>query len=227
MQMTKDIFRSTIVAVGPSMFLVGSLMFLVFEDVALGRRASILLLCGGIVALVAGLIFQNTDQQSSSPLGRIVNSYKAVAFVAFNTLILFACLELAATVVARVWREPAPDGDENSPRAHTSYYASQAWAKEYWKEFALSRTELYRDYVLWRRAPVKGQFININRDGIRLTPGAECGANSYKVFTFGGSTMWGTGSPDWSTIPAYLEAHVATLRPGPVCVVNFGESAYV
>jgi hypothetical protein len=69
MQMTKEILRSTIVT-------VGSLMFLVFVDVALGRRASILLLCGGIVALVAGLIFQITDQQSSSPLGhRIVNSY--------------------------------------------------------------------------------------------------------------------------------------------------------
>src|SRR5262245_18752335 len=110
--MTKEIFRSTIVTVGSLMFLVGSLMFLVFEDVALGRRASMWLLCGGSVALVAGFIFQNTDQQSSSPLGhRIVNSYKAVAFVTFNTLILFACLELSATVVARVWREPDPDGD--------------------------------------------------------------------------------------------------------------------
>src|SRR5262249_16388989 len=65
------------------------------------------------------------------------------------------------------------------------------------------------------------------RDGIRLTPGAECGANSYKVFTFGGSTMWGTGSPDWGTIPAYLRAHFAASRHGPDCVVNFGESAWV
>jgi hypothetical protein len=201
-QMIKEIFRSTIVTAGSLMFLVGSLMFLIFVDVALGQRASILLLCGGIVALVAGLIFQITDQQSSSSLlgHRIVNSYKAVAFVTLNTLILFACLELAATFVAKIWKEPAPDEDEQSPRAHTSYYASQAWAKEYWKEFSLSRPVLYHDYVLWRRAPFKGKFINISRDGTRLTPGAECGANSYKVFTFGGSTMWGTGSPDWSTI---------------------------
>jgi hypothetical protein len=124
-------------------------MFLAFVDYALGRRASILLLCGGVVALVAGVISQITDQQSFAPLGRrIVNSYKVAALVILNTLILFACLELAATFVAKIWKEPVAvndDGGENSPRAHTSYYASQAWAKQYWKEFSLSRKELYRD----------------------------------------------------------------------------------
>jgi len=60
-----------------------------------------------------------------------------------------------------------------------------------------------------------------------VTPGADCSANSFKVFTFGGSTMWGTGSPNWGTIPAYLQAGLAKLRHGPVCVMNFGETAYV
>jgi lysophospholipase L1-like esterase len=213
------------------MLVVGSLMFLIFLGYPVGRRASILLLCGGVVALVAGLISQITDQQSFAPLGRrIVNSYKAAALVILNTLILFACLELAATFVAKIWKEPVAvndDGGENSPRAHTSYYASQAWAKQYWKEFSLSRPMRYHDYVFWRRAPFTGKFININRDGIRLTPGADCSANSYKVFTFGGSTMWGTGSPDWGTVPAYLQIGLKSLTTKPVCVVNFGESAWV
>jgi lysophospholipase L1-like esterase len=229
--MTKEILRSTIVTVGSLMFVVGSLMFLVFLGHPLGRRASILLLCGGVVALIAGLISQITDQQSFAPLGRrIVNPYKAVALVILNTLILFACLELAATFVAKIWKEPVivnDDGGENSARAHTSYYASQAWAKQYWKEFSLSRPVVYRDYVLWRRSPFTGKFINVNRDGIRLTPGADCSANSYKVFTFGGSTMWGTGSPDWGTIPAYLQTGLKALTTKPVCMLNFGESAYV
>ena len=168
------------------------------------------------------------ERQSSSPLGRwLVNSYKAVAIVTLNTLILFACLELAATLVAKVWKEPEPQGEEQSPRAHVSYYASQAWAKQYWKEFSLSRPQLYRHYVIWRRAPFKGEFININRDGIRSTPGAVCSANSYKIFAFGGSTMWGTGAPDWGTIAAYLQADFTELLHEPVCVVNFGESAFV
>jgi len=167
-------------------------------------------------------------RQRSSHLGRwIVNSYKAVAIVTLNTLILFACLELAATVVAKIWKEPEPVGEEERPRAHVSYYASQAWAKQYWKEFSLSRTSLYRPYVIWRRAPFQGNFININLDSIRLTPGAVCSAKSYKVFTFGGSTMWGTGAPDWGTIPAYLQADFNALLHEPVCVMNFGESGFV
>jgi hypothetical protein len=110
------------------------------------------------------------DRQGSSHLGRwIVNSYKTVAIVTLNTLILFTCLDLVATVVAKIWKEPEPVGEEERPRAHVSYYASQAWAKQYWKEFSLSRTSLYRPYVIWRRAPFQGNFININPDSIRLT----------------------------------------------------------
>jgi hypothetical protein len=47
------------------------------------------------------------------------------------------------------------------------------------------------------------------------------------VFTFGASEMWGTGSPNWDTIPANLQKDLEKLRHGPVCVMNFAESAYV
>jgi len=39
--------------------------------------------------------------------------------------------------------------------------------------------------------------------------------------------MWGTGSPNWETIPANLQKGFEKLRQGPVCVTNFAESAYV
>ena len=39
--------------------------------------------------------------------------------------------------------------------------------------------------------------------------------------------MWGTGSPNWGTIPANLQKGLEKLRQGPVCVMNFAESAYV
>jgi lysophospholipase L1-like esterase len=60
-----------------------------------------------------------------------------------------------------------------------------------------------------------------------LTPGADCSAKSFKVFTFGASEMWGTGSPSWGTISANLQKGLEKLRQGPVCVMNFAESAYV
>jgi len=39
--------------------------------------------------------------------------------------------------------------------------------------------------------------------------------------------MWGTGSPDWATIPANLQRLLGKKVRRPVCVVNFAESAYV
>jgi len=97
----------------------------------------------------------------------------------------------------------------------------------YWHEFALARVVHYFPYVGWRRAPFAGETINVDQNGLRRTPGAECGAGSYKVFVFGASTVWGTGSPDWGTLPAQLQAGLAPLRDTPVCVMNFGESGFV
>ena len=159
---------------------------------------------------------------------RIGHSYKALAILVLNTLLIAAGLELASRALTDLhdaWRsanQSAPD-----PREKSSYYLGKSWAPQYWREFNSSRKMQYHPYVVWRRAPFTGATINIDYSGVRRTPGAVCGAGSYKVFAFGSSTMWGTGSPDWGTIPAYLQAGLAKRESRPVCVVNFGESAYV
>ena len=157
--------------------------------------------------------------------------YRAVAILLLNILIVFACFELAARGVfkiASVISKPTEQlVGEGNPRENVSYYASQDWAEQYWHENHRSRRQRYYPYVGWRRAPFKGQTINIDEHGVRLTPGADCRAESFKVFAFGGSEMWGTGSPDWATIPAHLQRGLEQLRPGPVCVMNFAEAAYV
>ena len=159
---------------------------------------------------------------------RIVEGYKAIAILTLNALVVFGCLELAAMAMLKVRNLVlAPTERVTDPREKSSYYNSQSWAAEYWREFAASRKQNYHPYVVWRRAPFKGNTINIDQNGVRSTPGADCAANSFKVFTFGGSTMWGTGAPDWGTIPAYLQASLDKLKGGHVCVVNFGESGYV
>jgi hypothetical protein len=85
----------------------------------------------------------------------------------------------------------------------------------------------YTPWVIWRNIPFESAYINVNQDGIRRTPGADCVPGSYKVFAFGGSTMWGIGSPDWGTIAAYLQADLAKINNQPVCTINFGEVNYV
>ncbi|TKB94894.1 MAG: hypothetical protein E8D41_02800 [Nitrospira sp.] len=116
---------------------------------------------------------------------------------------------------------------EGKARETVSYYATQDWAKRNWHEFRLARKQQFYPHVGWRRAPFKGQTIEVDQNGVRLTPGADCSAKSFKVFTFGASEMWGTGSPNWGTIPAHLQKGLEKLRPGPVCVTNYAESAHV
>ena len=158
--------------------------------------------------------------------------YRAVAILMLNVLIAFACFELAGLGYFKI-KNPTMKSEpteqllgEGTPREKVSYYASQDWSERYWYEFRLSHTQRYYPYIVWRRPPFKGQTIEIDQNGVRVTPGADCSAKSFKVFTFGESTMWGTGSPNWGTIPANLQKGFEKLRQGPVCVMNFGESAY-
>ena len=165
-------------------------------------------------------------------MGQLTTLWReVVAILVLNTLIVFACFELVArgvTKIASVIAKPTEQlVGEGHPREKVSYYSSQDWAEQYWYEFRLSNKERYYPYVGWRRVPFKGKTIEIDENGVRLTPGADCSAKSFKVFAFGESSMWGTGSPDWGTIPAYLQKGLEKMRQGPVCVVNFAESAYV
>ena len=160
--------------------------------------------------------------------------YKAVAVLMLNALIVFACFELAAIAffnikipISKPTEQIEQLVGEGTPREKVSYYSSQDWAERNWYEFRLSRKQQFYPYVGWRRAPFKGKTIEVDQNGVRLTPGADCSAKSFKVFTFGASEMWGTGSPNWGTIPANLQKGLEKLRQGPVCVTNFAESAYV
>ena len=191
---------------------------------------TMLSILGGTSVLLGGLFTRVYDEQSLR-LSRhqIVNCYKGIAILTLNALLLYGGLELAAFAAFKIRSlslisSPAHQG---SPRQKVSYYSSQDWAQQYWYEHRLSVRQRYYPYVGWRRAPFKGETIEIDQNGVRLTPGADCNATSFKVFTFGSSEMWGTGSPNWDTIPANLQKGLEKLKQGPICVMNFAESAYV
>ncbi len=181
-------------------------------------RGQIALLSAGIVVLLIAFLSRSFGH-------RLVEAYRKVAVLTLSALVLLALVELVARGVSKTLRPAEPEVAFS--REKVSYYTSQDWAAQYWHEHQQSIRERYHPYVLWRRVPFKGRTINIDSQGVRLTPGADCSANSYRVFAFGGATMWGTGSPDWGTIPAYLQAGLEALRGKPVCVVNFGETGFV
>src|SRR5947207_12040355 len=189
-------------------------------------------LAGVISSLFGGRLTRINNEHSLRLLNhKVVDCYKAAAILILNTVILFVCFDLAARSSLKIRNlisSPAQQlVGEGKPREKVSYYSSQDWAERYWYEYRLSTKERYYPYVGWRRAPFKGKFIEIDQNGVRVTPGADCSAKSFKVFAFGESSMWGTGSPNWGTIPANLQKGLEKLRQGPVCVMNFAESAYI
>ena len=213
---------------GGMLFLVPATYLMRLDDVTSSERIT-LWLFGSVSVLLGGLLTRIANEQSLRLLGhKVVGGYKAMAILTLNALVLCAGLELVAFTIRSLHSSPPQQLVEyRNPREKVSYYSSADWADRYWYEFRLSEKMRYYPFVAWRRAPFKGTTIEIDQNGIRVTPGADCRAESFKVFTFGESSMWGTGSPDWGTIPAYLQRGLNRLRQGPVCVTNFAESAYV
>jgi lysophospholipase L1-like esterase len=162
---------------------------------------------------------------------RFVAAYKATALIAMNLIVALVLLELGAGLALMVIARPGGEEPEADRIYHgmrwreVSYYSDQPWAAEYWEEQDKLRSG-YEPFVLWRAAPHEGRHVNILADGLRATPGSTCTPNAFRVYVFGGSAAWGLGSPDWGTIPAYLQAELA--GPGrPVCVVNYAQNGYV
>jgi lysophospholipase L1-like esterase len=67
--------------------------------------------------------------------------------------------------------------------------------------------------------------LNIGPDGVRRTCFNSDDPRAKRVWVFGGSTVWGTGSPDCETLPSHLSQLLN--MSGPHIVTNYGEGGYV
>ena len=86
---------------------------------------------------------------------------------------------------------------------------------------------MYAPFVVWRtNAILSCDTLSITEDGYRLTPGTSQDIDAYRVFLFGGSSMWGYGVSDSCTIGAYLQRDLEELTGQPVAVLNLGQLGY-
>lgn len=116
------------------------------------------------------------------------------------------------------------------PRANADCYPDEPWVKEYYQEFTSSNSATWQPYVYWSRKPFSGEYINIDKEGIRKTsfklhpfiPGSP----PTKIFFFGGSSMWGSGVRDAYTIPS-LTGNNLSRKAYNTQISNFGESGFV
>ena len=111
----------------------------------------------------------------------------------------------------------------SDPRVDYEVYNDFNWAKKHYKEFDMLET-CYKDFYVWRRCDFRGQTININ-NGIRNTKNFSNKAEKFikfdQVSFFGGSTMWGTGVSDDTTLPSIFASQTNSKS------LNYGESGYI
>jgi len=112
--------------------------------------------------------------------------------------------------------------------ASIPYYAHQPWTARFVADQdAIGSAKVrYEPFTVWRRPAYASETVNVGPDRQRVVPGSDCTPGARKVWFFGGSTMWGTSSPDWATIPALFVVEMRKRTTAPLCVRNFGESAW-
>lgn len=119
---------------------------------------------------------------------------------------------------------------DDDHRLQSDCYKNVEWVNDYYQEFNACNVEEWESYVYWRRKPYKGKYINVDANKRRKTVYSV--ENSvrfkpdYRIFMFGGSTMWGTGVRDEYTIPS-LVGELLSRQGYHVEILNFGESGYV
>ena len=136
------------------------------------------------------------------------------------SVILLGAVELYS------YKRYLPVGDPLEPAIKLDINENgNATEREYWKEFVPSNKVTYHQYVLWRRAPYQGALISIDENGVRRTLHTRCDDQTFTIWTFGDSVMWGAGAPDGETIPSLL-ARDYEKAGKPVCIVNYAEKGW-
>jgi hypothetical protein len=143
--------------------------------------------------------------------------------VALINLAILVALVLLANLGAAAWLDATgrvPRDGTKDPRIDLPAYTDKDAARRFFRDFYDTRAA-YSALEGFRVRPLTTETVNVDRNGLRVTPGAIA-ASSRIVRFFGGSTMWGTGSADRDTIPAHVARALADAN-----VINYGQSGFV
>jgi lysophospholipase L1-like esterase len=166
---------------------------------------------------------------------RLQPFFALVGYAVISLVVVMVLLEFGSFVVWTAYHWIRPSLQDNM--ADTSpAYSGYPWASEFWKEEKSrwkSQHGSYEPFLVWGVAPWNGKYINTDSspNGTwRRTINASnraCEKQSVEVWMFGGSTLYGTGVPDWATISSYLSRDLNSAKTACMVVRNFGVEGYV
>lgn len=171
---------------------------------------------------------ENQQTKLVGCLVQIGKVYRSIGIIFLTTVIFLIGFEVTVATYRGIRSIITPDVcvgyatcAENRPTL--PYYQDQEWAEEFW---AIPRpSERFHPYSLWRTEANDDGYRTFDEAGFRVTPNGQCDDDTYHIFMFGGSTLWGQGSPDWGTIPAYLQ-NLFNETDQVVCIHNMGQRAF-
>lgn len=150
-----------------------------------------------------------------------ISFLKTTWLIIGSTLLLLLVIEIGVRIATH--RAVSTAGSEP--------VAKEPWYPQFRKEFDDTRAVGWRPYVYFRRFPLyKGQFVNSDSEGRRITPQPSTPATPIAtVYFFGGSTMWGSSQRDDHTIAAESARRLQSVAGAGerIAVMNFGEQGWV
>lgn len=160
--------------------------------------------------------------------------FAVLGYAGFATIALAMLLEVTSWAGWIAYHRIKPVFPEL--RRASPVYDGEAWAAEFWREeFSRYRSrKVYAPFKLWAATRWHGKYVNNdeNESGVwrRTTNPASSACETKRkvnIWLFGGSTVYGTGVPDWATLPSYLSRRLNAAGPNCVTVANFGVEGYV
>ncbi len=143
---------------------------------------------------------------------------KPIARLIFINLAIFLSLLFALNFFVGVYLK---NSNKKSRADLPNYKDNRDYARKIFQDYNKVQ-HLYEPFVGWKTRPYKGVTTNINKLGLRKTITATLKNDSAEIVRFfGGSTLWGEGSDDKSTIPSLFQK----LNP-EFEVYNHGQLAY-
>jgi hypothetical protein len=170
--------------------------------------------------------------------GRVQRTYRAIAVLVLNTLVLLVAVNAALHFVV----PPPSDG----PVALDRSTGGSGWCFDAARQLppaafmglgaddlhqlcteagaVLARGLVFEPFTQFKERPCTGRFVNVTADGYRRS--ADQGPwppdpQAVNVFVFGGSTTFGYGIADDQSIPSRLREFLGDVR-----VYNFGRGFY-
>jgi hypothetical protein len=158
--------------------------------------------------------------------------FSGLGYILAVVILMAVFLELASWAIWSI--HPVTKEAKTWNQAASPVYAGATWAREFWQEESSRQNKptVYVPFRIWSVTGWHSKYIN-NDEGVRgfwrrTINSANCAfPHRVSVWTFGGSTMYGTAVRDWGTIPSYLSRDLNAAPGDCVVVSNFGVEGYV